>query len=279
MPFGRASPYPHAKRQHWRGFPAVFASNSAPILEFAKRFHGHNKRLTKNERSFYYAHMNAARTSATASSQASKPSKGEETRAAILKAALRHASAEGFEALTIGVLAEKTGLSKSGLFAHFGSKEELQIATLDEAIRRFNEAAVLPALTAPRGLKRLTALFDHWLEWNSRAQLTGCPMMTAITEFDDKPGPMRDAVVEHMRRSQEGMIRSVQMAIDAGEFAADTDPEQFAFELFGIVATCYRARNLFHDPKAHTRAKLAFDRLVKSALADPASIPAPQPDR
>ena len=201
-----------------------------------------------------------------------KLSKGEETRATILKAALRHASTEGFEALTIGTLAEKTGLSKSGLFAHFGSKEELQIATLDEAVRRFNEAAILPALSAPRGLKRLTSLFDHWLEWNARAQLTGCPMMTAVTEFDDKPGPMREAVVDQMRRSQDGIVRAVKMTVETGEFAADTDAEQFAFELFGVVATCYRARNLFKDPDAHKRARKAFDRLVASSLATPASV-------
>ncbi|MBL8510047.1 MAG: TetR/AcrR family transcriptional regulator, partial [Betaproteobacteria bacterium] len=124
-----------------------------------------------------------------------KLSKGEETRATILKAALRHASAHGFEALTIGGLAEQTGLSKSGLFAHFGSKEELQIATLDEAVRRFNEAALLPALSAPRGLRRLTAIFNNWLTWDSISDLPGCPLMTAMMEFDDKPGPVRDAVV------------------------------------------------------------------------------------
>ncbi len=196
-----------------------------------------------------------------------RPTKGEETRAAILNAALRHASTEGFEALTIGTLAEKTGMSKSGLFAHFGSKEELQIATIDEAVRRFNEVAILPALSAPRGLKRLQALFDLWVGWTARSNLTSCPMMTATVEFDDKPGPVRDAVVDHMRRSQEGMIKAVQLTIDTGEFAAGTDAEQFAFELFGIISTCYRSRSLFHDPRANERARLAFDRLVGCALA------------
>lgn len=214
--------------------------------------------------------MNASRNSAVATI---RPRKGEETRAAILKAALRHASTEGFAALTIGMLAEKTGMSKSGLFAHFGSKEELQLATLDEGVRRFNEAAILPALSAPRGLRRLLALFDHWLDWTGRAELAGCPMMTAMIEFDDKPGPLRDAVVEHMRRSQEGLVRAVRMAVETGEFAADTDPEQFAFELFGIIAASYRARNLFRDIDAHQRAKSAFDRLVRSCLANPADFP------
>ncbi len=206
-----------------------------------------------------------------------RASKGEETRTAILKAALKHASTEGFEAITIGSLAEKTGMSKSGLFAHFGSKEELQIATLDEAIRRFNEVTTFPALSAPRGLKRLNAMCDNWLLWTTRCELTGCPMMTAITEFDDKPGAVRDALMQHMQRMQNSLVKSIQMTIDTGEFAADTDAEQLAFEFFGILASCYRSRNLFRDENANARARKAFDRLFASAMAPgkPASPPAP----
>lgn len=194
-------------------------------------------------------------------------SKGEETRSAILRAALKQASTEGFEAITIGSLAEKTGMSKSGLFAHFGSKEELQIATLDEAIRRFNEVTTLPALLVPRGLKRLTTMCDNWIMWTTRCDLAGCPMMTAITEFDDKPGAVRDVLLQHMQRMQDSLVKSIQMTIDTGEFAVNTDPEQMAFELFGILASCYRARNLFRDNQANARAKKAFDRLFASALA------------
>jgi AcrR family transcriptional regulator len=197
----------------------------------------------------------------------SKVTKGEETRAVILKAALRHASVAGYDALTIGVLAEQTGMSKSGLFAHFGSKEELQIATLDEAVRRFNEAAFLPALSAPRGLKRLIALFDNWLAWTARADLAACPMMVASTEFDDQEGAMREAVVEHMQRLHHSLVKSVEMAMQAGELGPDTDAEQFAFEVFGIVSSCYRSRSLFRDKDANIRAKRAFDRLVSSAVA------------
>lgn len=204
-------------------------------------------------------------------------SKGEETRNAILKAALKHASTEGFEAITIGSLAEQTGMSKSGLFAHFGSKEELQIATLDEAIRRFNEVTTLPALSAPRGLKRLTAMCDNWIVWTTRCDLTACPMMTAMTEFDDKPGAVRDALLQHMQRMQDSLVKSIQMTIDTGEFAADTDPEQMAFELFGILASCYRSRNLFRDKQANVRAKKAFDRLFLSARAGVKPFPRKAP--
>jgi AcrR family transcriptional regulator len=193
-----------------------------------------------------------------------KASKGEETRAAILDVAIHLAAEQGFGALTIGVLAEKAGMSKSGLFAHFGSKEDLQLATLDEATRRYNEVAFLPALKAPRGLKRLQALTENWLLWTERSQLKACPMMSALGEFDDKPGVMRDAVFAQMHRMHEEITRAVQMTIDTGEFSPDTDPEQFAFEMFGIVATCYRSRNLFGDPKANDRARRAFARLVDS---------------
>ena len=195
-----------------------------------------------------------------------KLSKGEETRALILKAALQHASVAGFEGLTIGTLAAETGLSKSGLFAHFGSKEELQIATLDEGVRRFSETAMMPALSVPRGLKRLQAMCDNWLTWTARSQLKGCPMMTATQEFDNKPGPVRDAVVEHMRRLHQSLVKSVQMAIDSGEFDAATDADQVAFELFGVISSCYRSRNLFHDRDAEQRARRAFERLIQSCL-------------
>ena len=117
--------------------------------------------------------------------------KGEETRAQILAAAVEQASAAGFESLTIGSLAERTGLSKSGLFAHFGSKLDLQVAALDEAARLYTEAVFLPALKAPRGLKRLRALFDLWLSWPQNARLPGgCPIDSALREYDHRPGPM-----------------------------------------------------------------------------------------
>ena len=208
------------------------------------------------------------------SAPVAKPSKGEETRALILEAAVQHAGVHGFDALTIGLLAEQTGLSKSGLFAHFGSKEELQIATLDEAVRRYNEVAFVPALKAPRGLQRLSLMFDNWLQWMERSGLRACPMISANTEFDDRPGPMRDAVVEHMQRQHHEMMRCVQMAKDTGELSPDTDPEQFAFELFGIVSSCYRSRSLFQDANANVRARKAFDRLTASNLAtqDPGRV-------
>jgi AcrR family transcriptional regulator len=195
--------------------------------------------------------------------------RGEETRAHILKAALRQASSTGFGALTIGSLATQTGMSKSGLFAHFGSKEELQIATLDESVRRFEETAMIPALAAPRGLKRLTAIFNNWLTWTARNELSTCPLMAASLEFGDRPGAVRDAMLAHTKRMHEGLVKATRMTIDSGEFAPQTDPEQFAFELYCIITGLYRQRHLFPDKILSQRAKKAFERLVASALTPP----------
>lgn len=203
-----------------------------------------------------------------------KTSKGEETRAAILDAAIQQAGAEGFEALTIGSLASRIGMSKSGLFAHFGSKEELQVAALDEAARRFTESAFGPAMSKPRGLQRLTAVFENWLDWTTRAGLRGCPMMSASSEFDGRPGVMRDAIAGHMQRLNQAVIRNVQMAVESGELKPTIDAEQFAFELFGVIASFYRSRNLFQDDKAHQRALAAFSQLLAPHRVAPAT-PAP----
>src|SRR3954454_4841849 len=174
--------------------------------------------------------MSSVRTSAV------RASKGEETRALILSAAVEQASAAGFESLTIGSLAERTGLSKSGLFAHFGSRLDLQIAALDEAARRFTEQVFLPALKAPRGLRRLRAIFENWIEWPKRAALPGgCPIDAASREYDHQPGPMRDAAVDRQRQLDRELTKTVQMAIDTGEFAPDTDRGEVAFAVLGII--------------------------------------------
>ena len=200
-----------------------------------------------------------------AASRLSAPTKGEETRAAILDAAVLQASTSGFASLTIGSLAETTGMSKSGLFAHFGSKEELQIAALDEASRRFTEQVFLPAMKAPRGLKRVRAIFDNWTTWPERAKLPGgCPVDQATREFQHQPGAMRDAVLERQRVLDRELSKSVQMAIDAGELAAETDPRQFAMEMIGIMLVFYRVQLLIGSTEAAERAHVAFDRLIKN---------------
>jgi AcrR family transcriptional regulator len=194
--------------------------------------------------------------------------KGEETRSAILAAAVEQASACGFESLTIGTLAEKTGMSKSGLFAHFGSKLELQIAALDEAARQFTEAVFLPAMQAPRGVKRLRALFENWISWPQRASLPGgCPIDAAGREYQHQPGPMRDAVIDRQKLLDRELAKAVQMAVETGELARDLDPRQVAFDMLGIIFAFYRTELVLGIPEASQRARAGFERLLQTYRA------------
>jgi AcrR family transcriptional regulator len=203
--------------------------------------------------------MNAAERTTT---------KGEETRAQILAAAVRQASEAGFESLTIGSLAETTGLSKSGLFAHFGSKLDLQMAALDEAARQFAETVFLPAMKAPRGLKRLRTLMELWLKWPSGSDLPGgCPIDAALREYDHQPGPMREAVIDRQRQLDRELQKAVKLAIETGELKRDTDAELVAFEIMGIVMSYYRGQHVFGTAAAARRARAAFDRLIHSHSA------------
>ena len=197
------------------------------------------------------------------SPSALKATKGEETRSQILAAAVQQASAAGFESLTIGTLAERTGMSKSGLFAHFGSKLDLQLAALDEAARQFTEQVFMPALKAPRGVRRLRALMENWLTWPTRARLPGgCPVDAATREYQHQPGPMRDAALERSRRLDREMTRAVQLAIDSGELAPTTDPSQVAFSMLGIILVHQRAESALGAEEALRRARMAFEQLM-----------------
>jgi AcrR family transcriptional regulator len=194
-------------------------------------------------------------------------SKGEHTRAAILDVALAQASEAGFESLTIGSLAERAGLSKSGLFAHFGSREELQVAAIEAAAARFTETVFLPALKARRGLPRIRALFNHWLVWTVRSGLThGCPMQAAAVEFDDRPGPVRDAVVEHFARLERELGRAVELAIGQGHLRADLDVGQFVFDMMGIMFAYHHGARLFDITRAEAQARVAFEQRIAAAL-------------
>jgi AcrR family transcriptional regulator len=192
--------------------------------------------------------------------------KGEDTRSMILDAALVQASEGGFESLTIGTLAARTGLSKSGLFAHFGSREELQIAAIDAAAARFADTVFAPALQAERGLPRVRAIFTHWLRWTDNSGLAyGCPLHAAAIEFDDRPGPVRDHLVDHYERLQRNLERAFALAVDTGELPDDADPGQLAFEALGLVFAYYHAARLLRRADAAERARAAFDRLLAAA--------------
>jgi len=210
----------------------------------------------------------AVRRIADSTPRTPRPGKGEITRAQILSAAVEQASAQGFESLTIGSLAERTGLSKSGLFAHFGSKAELQMAVLEEAARQFTDEVFLPALKAPRGVKRLRALFESWIAWPARAKLPGgCPIHVASREYRHVPGPMHDAVAEREKLLAREMRKMVNLAIEAGELAPRTDPDQLAFEMVGLILVVFQTEMIAGAEEAQRRGRLAFERLVKQHAA------------
>ncbi|HEY2335797.1 MAG TPA: TetR/AcrR family transcriptional regulator [Burkholderiales bacterium] len=194
--------------------------------------------------------------------------KGERTRAAILDEALRIVSKAGLDSVTIGTLAEATGMSKSGLFAHFGSREELLLAVLAHGQDEFTGVVFKPAIDHPRGIPRLRAMFVNWLDWTESAELPGgCPMIGGATEFDDKPGPIRDMLAAGQRTWIETLKRGVRQAIDQGQLAADTDPEQIAFEMFGIALVVHHHRRLLGYSKARARALAALESLFERHAA------------
>ena len=197
------------------------------------------------------------------------PSKGEQTRTAILDEALKISSKLGLEGLTIGSLADATGMSKSGLFAHFGSREDLQLAVLEHAAQRYGEMVFVPVLKIERGLPRVRALFERWLDWALESGLPGgCIMISAAAEYDDRPGPIRDAVIANQHRGNAITQKAVRLAIEEGHLAPDTDPEQISFEMLGIVLASHNHRRLLGDREARKRALTAFDQLIsRHALA------------
>ncbi|HEX6958095.1 MAG TPA: TetR/AcrR family transcriptional regulator [Ferrovibrio sp.] len=201
-------------------------------------------------------------------------SKGQQTRATIVSEAMRAASVEGFQGISIGMLAERLKMSKSGLFAHFGSKEELEKAVLDEAADRFAAMVWQPALQAPRGRPRIEALFHNMLDWmlHNRDLPGGCIFMALSVEMDDKPGPVRDDLAEMQTRWQATVARSAQIAVQEGHFRADLDPRQFAFDMQGIMMAMSYYRRLLKDPSAVQRAEAAFADLLARSAAAPAAI-------
>ena len=161
-------------------------------------------------------------------------------------------------------------MSKSGLFAHFGSREELQLAVLEHAVQRYGEMVLLPALKIERGLPRLRALFERWLDWTISSGLPGgCIMISAANEYDDRPGPIRDAVIANRRRGNGVIEKAVRLAIEEGHLKPRTDPEQIAFETLGIVLANHDHRRLLGDREARKRALTAFEELIARHAAAP----------
>ncbi|MCE5233911.1 MAG: TetR/AcrR family transcriptional regulator [Xanthomonadaceae bacterium] len=197
---------------------------------------------------------------------ATATSKGAATRESIVERALRIARTDGFEGLSIGGVAQAVGMSKSGVFAHFGSREDLQLAVLDAAAQRFAEQVFAPALRERRGLPRLRAIVRRWIEW-LRSERGGCPMVSAAIEYDDRPGPIRDRVVRYQSQLRTELARAIRMAIDSGELRADCDPGQLAFEIHGVELALHHDARLFGLDDAMARAERAMHRLLDSYRA------------
>jgi AcrR family transcriptional regulator len=194
-------------------------------------------------------------------------SKGDETRQAILIKAFELASVVGISGLSIGRLAESTGLSKSGLFAHFGSKEALEVAVVEEAARQFVQEVIVPGLKAARGEPRLRALFESWLLWGQKPG--GCFFVGASAELDDKTGPARDALVRACKDWVDDLAKAARIAITEGHFRSDLDPDQFAFEVYATMVGGHTFLRFLRDPEALDKTRAAFDRLVRSARTAP----------
>ena len=193
--------------------------------------------------------------------------RGEETRRRILEQAFDVATCEGLEGLTIGRLAQALQLSKAGLFAHFGSKEELQLATIQTARDRWIARIVQPAMREPRGLARLIALYERNMLYAHDSE-GGCFFAAASAEFDSRPGPVRDRIAELMREWLATQAKAVRLAIAEGHLRADVDPEQLAFELQALKLGANWARELLADERANARAlRAAHARLATSATA------------
>jgi len=194
-------------------------------------------------------------------------SKGERTHTAILDRATGLASQLGLTGLTIGALADDLRLSKSGLFAHFQSKEALQIAVLDHAAQRFAETVVRPALLEPRGVPRMQALFDRWVAWERDEALPGgCIFVAATAELDDRPGPARDRLVALQRDWINVLATSVRKGIESGHFRPDADAAQFAQDMYGVMLALHFHSRLMGDAGAEARARRAFAALLEGAM-------------
>lgn len=194
--------------------------------------------------------------------------KGEQKRQDIIAHALELAGKVGLEGLSLGGLAASMEMSKSGLFAHFKSKEALQMAVLELARERFSDEVVTPALPLPRGIRRLNGLFEAYLRWIlGQASEGSCIFMSLSQEYDDRPGEIHDLLVQSWRDWNGTVARVAATAITEGEFRPDCDPMQFAFEFLGIAMALQHAYKLLGESKAEKRARTAYERLIDSYRA------------
>lgn len=190
--------------------------------------------------------------------------KGEQTRAAILDVALELASRNGLEGLTIGLLADRMSMSKSGVFAHFGSREDLQLEVVKLYHHRFEQEVFYPSIKEARGLPRLVAMNTRWVKRVSVEIASGCIYISGAVEYDDREGPIREELVSMVRAWQGALLRSVQQAVEIGHLRRDLEPEQLVFEMHGLILALHHDARFLRNPGAVERARAAFERLVEN---------------
>ena len=233
--------------------------------------------------------LRPASAPAVAAPVSKSPQKGQQTKAAIVDAALGLATQVGLEGLSIGALADLMHMSKSGVFAHFGSREELQISVIREYHARFEEEVFFPVLRQPRGLPRLRAMFHNWMRRTSIEIDSGCIYISGAVEFDDRPGPVRDALADSVKTWLAAMFRAVVQARDAGHLDPQADAHQIAFEIHGLILALHYEARFLKTPASIEHAETGFANILvrygfrESAAASesehPPLIPAESPKR
>ena len=198
----------------------------------------------------------------TATAPARSLLKGQHTRTLILDAALGLAAQIGLEGLSIGALAEVTRMSKSGVFAHFGSREELQISVVREYHAKFKAEVFDPAMLQARGLPRFEMLFDLWVKRVSVEIDSGCLYISGAVEFDDRPGLVRDALVGMVQDWQDALERAIDIAAAEGHLRPNVEAEQMLFEVHGLILALHHDARFLRKPGAVERARAAFARVV-----------------
>lgn len=195
--------------------------------------------------------------------------KGQQTKQAIIEAALGLATHIGLEGLSIGALADVMGMSKSGVFAHFGSREELQVSVIREYHHCFEQEVFYPAMSAPRGVQRLRALFDNWMKRTSIEIDSGCIYISGAIEFDDRTGPVRDALAHSVLTWHAAMKRAIQQAKDLGQLRADVVEDQMLFEIHGLILALHYEARFLKNPGSIERALTGFDNILARFAATP----------
>jgi hypothetical protein len=201
--------------------------------------------------------------------------KGQQTKQAIVQAAVSMSTQFGLEGLSIGHLAERMQMSKSGVFAHFGSREELQISVIREYFASFEQEVFYPALQAPKGLPRVRALFDNWMKRVAVEIQSGCIFISGAVEFDDRPGPVREALASSVQTWLQALYRAVVQAKQCGHLTAQADEQQVAFEIHALILALHYEARFLKNPGSLARANRGFDDiLARYGVPDASHFPA-----